>query len=188
MRPDEQLAQELELAAKRKRLYGRLHGLCKQGGVDDDAYRALLVRHGATVPAGRDAPSATTLEFRALLAVVDELARKVEGKPASSAVQTATEWRQARLALATRLWCALADQGGIRDRSEAALLKFVKRLSRKDRLQWVTGTDLNNAIEALKAMAVRDTGAELREELVVVDGRRRRQRWLWWPNQQVHLS
>lgn len=45
-------------------------------GMDEDAYRAFLARHGATVRAGGDAPSATTMSVQQLGAALDELRRK----------------------------------------------------------------------------------------------------------------
>lgn len=123
--------------------------------MDDDAYRALLARHGAKTVDGH--VSATTLHFGALVAAVEEMKRKgfrPQAKTGSAA--NVVDWRQARVRKIIALWCALADAGVVHNRSEAAMVKWCARITRKARLQWATSPDLNACIEALKDWARRE--------------------------------
>lgn len=128
-------------------------------GMQEEDYRVLLARHGATARNGK--VSATTLDLAGLEAVLDELRAK-GFKPRGRAIHNATDWRKPRIAKITAIWCALADAGVVRDRGEAAMLKFCTRITRKARLEWARSEDLNNCIQALRAWA-RQAGVALDE-------------------------
>lgn len=151
---------------RRRALYAQLAVARKRLELDDDAYRALLARHGARPKAGGDEPSATTMTMQQILDALGELTAKTGGRRRSALAQ-ATGWRRRRLALITRLWCALAERGAVRDPSEAALGHWARRHTRADALEWANTEALNTCVEALKSWAVR-SGAELQTRQRVV--------------------
>lgn len=56
------------------------------------------------------------------------------------------------------LWLKLHGMGEVRDPGEDALAKFVKRQTRRDRLEWISTAQASNVIEALKAWVIRAGG------------------------------
>jgi hypothetical protein len=54
------------------------------------------------------------------------------------------------------MWIGLHQAGLVRDPSEAALAKFVKRLTGKYTADWLDGREASIVIEALKAWAIRE--------------------------------
>lgn len=54
------------------------------------------------------------------------------------------------------MWITLADAGVIRNRSDAALQAYVKRLTRIGNLKWCLEADCYPVIESLKAMGKRN--------------------------------
>lgn len=144
---------------RRRGLYAQLAVARKRLGLDDDAYRALLARHGATPKAAGGEPSATTMTLQQILDALGELTAKA-GRRRQPALANATGWRRRRLALITRLWCALADRGVVRDPSEAAMAHWAQRHTRTHALEWASTEALNACVEGLKAWALRN-GAEL---------------------------
>jgi phage gp16-like protein len=61
--------------------------------------------------------------------------------------------KQSRKILA--LWISLADAGVVKDRSDRAMMSFVKRQTGRDHLRWCDKADKNKVIEALKDWAGR---------------------------------
>ena len=57
-------------------------------------------------------------------------------------------------------WIELHNLGLVKDRSDAGLLKFCKRLTGVDRLEWLTPVQASKAIEGLKAMRQRAGGGK----------------------------
>lgn len=53
------------------------------------------------------------------------------------------------------LWLTLAENGKVADRSESALLAFVRRQTGVDRLEWCSKEQKDQVIEALKAWTKR---------------------------------
>lgn len=139
--PDRNLLYRLLQVAKRD-----LH-------MEDEDYRALLARHGATDKDGRI--SASTMQPWQLDNALKEMKEK-GFKPTGSTKRQATRWRKPRIDKITALWCALADAGVVRDRSEAAMLKWCARITRKARLEWANDNDFNACIEGLKSWAARE--------------------------------
>lgn len=86
-------------------------------GMDEDAYRAFITRHGATARAGGDAPSATTMSVQQLGAALDELRRKgFAPKPGST--------RPTRISTTTR---RAARRVGNASPDEVALIRHLWR-------------------------------------------------------------
>lgn len=127
--------------------------------MEEEDYRALLERHGASLIG--DKHSATTMTIDGLKAVLDEMRAK-GFTPQGKTLANAADWRKPRIAKITAIWCALADAGVIRNRGEAAMVKFCARITGKARLEWAESEDLNACIQALRAWA-KNTGVKLEE-------------------------
>lgn len=140
-------------AQRRTRYYKLLAIGQRELCMDDDAYRQLLARHGATEVKGRI--SATTLPLPALSAVIDEMVR-LGFKPRRNSVSSISDWRKPRIAKIVRLWNLLADAGVVRHHSEVAMAKWCSRLTGVARLDWATSKSLNDCIEGLKDWARRE--------------------------------
>lgn len=138
----------------RRRLYTLLQVGRQQLGLDEDTYRAILEAHGAAEVDGR--PSATTLSVVKLEEVLEHLKRLGFRPTRQRPTATTADWRQPRIDKIVALWCALADAGVVRDRSERAMLQWCARLTRKARLQWASTSDLNACVEGLKSWAQRE--------------------------------
>lgn len=63
--------------------------------------------------------------------------------------------REPQAKLIRALWADLAAFGALRNSSEKALRRLIKKVTGKDALGWLTATDANQMIEALKAMKAR---------------------------------
>lgn len=125
---------------------------CKELGVDDGSYRAMLERL-----TGRT--SAADCSDAQLGVVLDELKAKgwtprvVKGGRTGAARARRAEQPVAKKARA--LWLSLHQLGVVRDSSEAALEAFARRQLGVDRLRWAVASDAAALIEALKDMAER---------------------------------
>lgn len=123
-----------------------IHVAKKQLGLDDDTYRALLIRLTGKTSAG----DMTETERNK---VVSEL-RRQGFKPASSGTRKPLEGRFAKKLQA--LWIAGWNLGVVDNRDDAALLAFVKRQSGLDHVRFLhDAEDASKAIEALKAWLAR---------------------------------
>lgn len=141
--------------AHRQRLYKLLQVGRRELRMDEDAYRALLARHGAKARDGR--PSASTMTLSGLHAALAELRGKgFTPRPGRGSAARIDDHRQGLIRKITALWCALADAGVVRDRSEAAMVKWCGRHTRVPRLQWARKRDLVMCVEALKSWAARE--------------------------------
>lgn len=58
------------------------------------------------------------------------------------------------------LWITLADEGVVKNRSDMALQRYIKRMTKKDNLKWCDSQDCNRVIESLKSWGLRE-GIEL---------------------------
>ena len=128
-----------------------IHVAKKQLGLDEDTYRAVLVRITGKRSAG-------DMSERERMAVVEEL-RKRGFKPASKG-------KQQRLAgpFATKLqalWIAGWNLGIVQDASDTALLSFVKRQTGIDHTRFLRfADDAALAIEGLKSWIGREGGVD----------------------------
>ncbi len=135
----------------RKRLYALLAVARRELGMEEEDYRALLRRLGAQERNGR--PSAATMSLGQLRAVLAEMERMGFRRRGPDRAQF---WRAPRIRKITALWCALADAGVVRDRSEAAMQRWCARLTGTARLEWAGTEGLNACIEGLKRWAWRE--------------------------------
>lgn len=138
---------------RRRRYYKLLAIGKKQVGIADDDYRALLARHGAREVDGEY--SATTMDLAQLDNAVADL-KRLGFKPKKKPAGDNKDWRAARIAKITKLWCLLSDAGVVKRREEAAMHKWAMRITHKARLEWAGSAELNQCIEALKDWARRE--------------------------------
>lgn len=137
----------------RKPLLAKVHVLAKQQGLDEDAYRDLLERETGK----RSARNLTDGELR----LVCEKLGRPSGVTAAASPAAAGPY-SAKL---RALWISAWHLGITRDRSDAAMIAFVKRQARVDHTRFlVDAKSANKAIEGLKAWIAREAGVEWGDE------------------------
>jgi phage gp16-like protein len=128
----------------------KLHALKGALNLDDDTYRATLAEFG--VKSSKD--RAFTIEKADELIgrwqeTAIALGRWEKRKPASKAgARKLADDAQSKKIRA--LWLELHQVGKVREPSEAALLSYIKRMTGRDRLEWISGAQASRVIEALK--------------------------------------
>jgi phage gp16-like protein len=136
--------------SERKRLIRLIHVAKTQLKLSDDQYRAVL--EGAT---GKNSCSdMTALEIKHAYDAMLKLGFKPG--PAKNAAKA----KSPQLSKLRAQWIELHGLGLVKDRSDAGLLKFCKRLTGVDRLEWLTSAQASKAIEGLKAMRQRAGGGQ----------------------------
>jgi phage gp16-like protein len=128
-----------------------IHVAIKQLGLDDGTYRAMLsnLTHGRIISSA----DATADERRTIIEHLRKLGfKKIPPRPADNAQDR----------LARGLWLECFKMGAIRDRKEKAFLKFAKKVTGVERLEWMNAEDANKLIEAIKSIKRRkeDAAAE----------------------------
>lgn len=127
-----------------------IHVARKQLGLDEDTYRAVLVR-----VTGKDSAGAMSEAERER--VVQEL-RRQGFKPSGRAAGRFAGKLQA-------LWIGCWNLGLINDRSDAGLTSFVKRQTKVDHTRFLRhAEDADKVIEALKGWMTRDAGVDWRRD------------------------
>jgi phage gp16-like protein len=126
-----------------------IHAKRRQMGLDDDSYRALLV-------AVTGKTSSAAMDDKERRAVLTEMERR--GAP-----RTASRRNRASGPYAGKLqaiWIAAWNLGIVRDKSDAAMLSFVKRQTGLDHSRFLREPrDASRAIEALKDWMRRESRA-----------------------------
>lgn len=118
-------------------------------GWDDEQYRELLQRCGATLKNGKY--SATTMNLKQLDDALNEI-KRLGFKPKKSK-SSGANWRAPRIAKLNAMWIALADAGVVENRSEEAMHRWCQnQVPGLGKLQWATSQQLNKAIEMMKSM------------------------------------
>ncbi len=121
----------------------KIHIAKKDLGLDDDTYREVLRRKtGRTSAAGM-----TEVQAQGVIAEMRRLGWKPAAKQTLPGFAIPAD-PQSRKILA--LWISLHKAGVVRNGSDQALLKFVKRVAGRDRLEWCSSREKNQVIEALK--------------------------------------
>ncbi|QPC44606.1 regulatory protein GemA [Kaustia mangrovi] len=168
---------------------GAIHALKARAGLDEEAYRDMLeTRTGKR--------SSTALSRAEAIAVIDHL-KLVSNRPGHG-VEAAPKPARGAQALdgpyagvCRALWISAWNLGLVRDRTDRALVSFVRRQTGIDHLNWVRDPmDARQAIEALKSWIAREANvvwdlpaAERRSlglsparwrKIAVVDAQRRR--------------
>lgn len=140
----------------RQRLIRLIHVAKRDLSMDDDTYRAILLRIGKKA-------SSADLTIPELEKVLEHLKRsgfkvrsksKAAPKPAqakpSRPLAQDLESKKIRA-----LWLFLHELGAVKNPSEEALAAYVKRIAGVDALQWISGEQAERLIETMKKWAMR---------------------------------
>ncbi|MDD2721630.1 MAG: regulatory protein GemA [Gallionella sp.] len=146
--------QKFKLADIKRREIAQIHIAKQQLCLDDETYRAMLWSIARV-------KSASDLDFAGRKKVLDHLKAcgfKVRhtGKASGSKIKPSralAEYPEAKKIRA--LWIMLHALGAVKNPSEEALASYVKRMTRVDALQWITGAQAEMVIESLKKWAMR---------------------------------
>ena len=140
----------------RQRLIRLIHVAKRDLSMDDDTYRAILLRIGKKA-------SSADLTIPELEKVLEHLKRS--GFKVRSKSKSAPKPEQAKpsrpLAQDSEskkiraLWLFLHELGGVKNPSEEALAAYVKRIAGVDALQWISGEQAERLIETMKKWAMR---------------------------------
>ncbi len=134
---------------RRRSELGKIHLARKGRGLDDAVYREILQRVTGKSSAG-------DLDQAERGKVLDEFKRMGfrEGNSHSKRLEDFDDSEpQARLIRC--LWSDLHESGVVRDGSDRALQRFIKRTAKVDSIRWLGPHEGNAIIEALKSMKKR---------------------------------
>ncbi len=151
---------ESEAAQMRRAQIAAIHVRAKQLGLQEDVYRALILK----ITGGKNCAGALNSGER--IAVLDEMRRLIEGHawapPRLRTVGDAPGGAPApgapgaaQLAKIHALWNELRKAGALKDPSERALRLFARRITGRDALAWLSADDANKTIEGLKSWLAR---------------------------------
>lgn len=140
----------------RQKLIRLIHVARRDLSMDEDSYRAILLR------IGKKASSAdlTIPELERVLEHMKHSGFKVRSKSKSTPKAGQTKSPRA-LAVDSEskkiraLWLFLNELGAVKNPSEEALAAYVKRIAGVDALQWVSGEQAERLIETMKKWAMR---------------------------------
>ena len=140
----------------RQRLIRLIHVAKRDLSMDDDTYRAILLRIGKKA-------SSADLTIPELEKVLEHLKRsgfKVRSKSKSAPKpEQAKPSRPLAQDLESKkiraLWLFLHELGAVKNPSEEALAAYVKRIAGVDALQWISGEQAERLIETMKKWAMR---------------------------------
>lgn len=131
-------------ADQKRRDLAKIHIARKELGMAEDAYRLMLESVAGVT-------SSAKLSAHGRAKVLHRL-RQLGWKPKTSACPrrrvTAQEPQDKKI---RALWLDLAEMGVVRDRSEQALGRYVRRQTGVEALDWLDGRQAEKVIEALKA-------------------------------------
>jgi phage gp16-like protein len=135
-----------------KALIKLIHVAKRDLALDDETYRAMLERI-----TGKD--SSRDLEPWQLEKVVDHLRhRGFEVRAGNQGAPSCKLANDPQSRMIRALWLKLHKLGAVRNPSETALAKFVKRQTKRDRLEWLSTGQASDVIEALKDWVLRVGG------------------------------
>jgi phage gp16-like protein len=126
----------------------KIHLAAKALRMDDETYRGMLRQVAGVESAAALSPTGRGKVLAHL--------KRLGWTPRRRAVHNATDWRRPRIAKITAIWCALADAGVVRNRSEQAMVTWCANITRKPKLEWASSVDLNRCVEGLKSWARRE--------------------------------
>lgn len=131
---------------RRRRLIAMIHCAKRDLGLDEDAYRATLVRVGG-------AGSCSGMGIEGLERVVEDFKRKGFTPRVGSAQRKLSKKPQVRKIYA--LWGHLKKLGVLHSPNDVALRAFTKNLTEVDNPEWLTPAQANKVIESLKTWVAR---------------------------------
>lgn len=112
--------------------------------LDDDTYRQLLI----TVTSKSSTRDMVVPQLDTVLNAMKKRGFKIKAAKKASSTRPLDDSPQSRKIRS--LWLEMADAGIIRDRSEVALARWVKRETGVDSLQWLNSEQASVIIEKLK--------------------------------------
>ena len=135
------------MSRERNNDLAKIHMAKQQLGMDDETYRAMLltigrVRSSAQLDVYGRARVLKHLEGLGWKPVRGKSNRRISKLPQDKKIRA--------------LWLNMADAGIVKNRDEAALLAYVKRVTGCDRLEWVTTAQAARVIESLKQWQQRE--------------------------------
>lgn len=134
---------------KKQQLIRLIHVAKSKLALDDDTYRAMLMRIGGK-------KSSAEMSVPKLLLVLEHL--KESGFKVSSKTPNRPMANDPQSKMIRGLWLQLAKMGVVRNSSEAALAAFVERMTKVSALQWLSTPQASQVIEHLKEWRQRVTG------------------------------
>ena len=133
----------------------KIHALKGALKLDDETYRATLAGYGVK--------TSTKLSFTKADQLISDLAQKAiasgvweDRKPPRKAQPAPRRLADdPQSSMLRGLWIELHKLGAVKDPYEKALCSFVKRMTRKDALQWLSDRDVTKVKKALVDWAAR---------------------------------
>lgn len=127
----------------------KIHIAKKDLGLTDEAYRDIL----RTQTGKESAAKLTDTQALRVLRYFESRGWKPKKQGSLPGMAIPTDGQSKKI---QALWITLHQAGKITNGNDAALLAFVKRLTKIDRLEWCSGHDKDKVIEALKSWAQRE--------------------------------
>ena len=110
-------------------------------GMDDDTYEKFL---SSVIPGKKSTKGMSDQDLWRVVQALKEKGYEV-GRPGD-----ASQCQNEHALLVRHLWLKLKGYGVLRDPSERALLKYVKRITKVARFEWVKPQPMNTLVEATK--------------------------------------
>lgn len=130
--------------------YAKIHIAIKEIGMTDQQYRDLLtINYGVS-----SSKQLNGRQIGELLRLLRNKGWKPARAPAGKNSRPMARDPQSRKIRA--LWLTLRDLGALRNPSEEALAKYVKKQTGVDALQWLDPQQHNQVIESLKSWVARE--------------------------------
>jgi len=133
---------------RRARLIRLIHVAKGQLKLDDETYRALLEREGGQ----RSTTRMGVAQLETVLARMRTAGFKVKTPKKAGSKRISWDMQSRKI---RALWMDLHARGIVRSADEASLQAFVKRMTRKDSLEWLSDADAAVVIEQLKKWGAR---------------------------------
>lgn len=130
--------------------YAKINIACKELGLD----KYVLIADRYRVKSSKDLSRRQTFDLLEYFK-----SRGVRFRRAKDS-KTSPKYDDPQMRKVVAIWITMHKAGVVRNGSDLALQKYVKRVTGLDNLQWCTGHQLNVLIESLKDWAAR-TGVDL---------------------------
>jgi phage gp16-like protein len=135
---------------RRRAELAKIHVARKRLGLDEPTYRAIIAR----LCGGKLSAADLNQGERSALLDYFKSSGFLEGGSYTKKLSDFDD-REPQAKLIRALWADLEAFGVLHDASEKALMKFVRRVGKVDRIEWLTPVQANACIEGLKAMKSR---------------------------------
>lgn len=139
----------MKAEGRRRAEIAKIHIAKKRLGLDDDTYRAFLMRE-----TGHSSATDLNQEQRSKVLDLFKRAGFVEGNTHTSKLEDFDE-PEPQMKLIRCLWSDLKSLTALSDSSDKALRSFIQRTAKVDSIRWLGPHAANKVIEALKAWKAR---------------------------------